>query len=47
MHVKLIGGNLGVNKTYEGIKLFTTWPGYETGYQTGYETVMKLVTKQE
>jgi hypothetical protein len=27
MHMKPAGGHLGMNKTYERMKLFTTWPG--------------------
>ena len=27
MHMNPAGGNLGMNKTYERIKVFTTWPG--------------------
>ena len=27
MHMKQAGGHLGMNKTYERMKLFTTWPG--------------------
>ena len=27
MHMKAAGGHLGMNKTYERMKLFVTWPG--------------------
>ena len=27
MHMKQAGGHLGMNKTYERMKLFVTWPG--------------------
>jgi hypothetical protein len=27
MHMKPTGGHLGMNKTYERMKLFVTWPG--------------------
>ena len=27
MHLKPAGGHLGMNKTYEGMRLFTPWPG--------------------
>jgi hypothetical protein len=27
MHNKSVGGHLGMNRTYDRMKLFTTWPG--------------------
>jgi hypothetical protein len=33
MHDKPVGGHLGMNRTYDRMKLFTTWPGMKQELQ--------------
>jgi len=39
MHDKPIGGHLGMNKTYDRMKLFITWPGMKQELEEHIMTV--------
>jgi hypothetical protein len=46
MHDIPIGGHLGMNRTYDGMKPFTTLARYETGV-TGIHTTVQNLPKEQ